>query len=423
MTRDNYLTEQIVRAAARPELAVVWHELGRRVGRGGQPRRLTLRGLEPREQSVLADLLGRDRLVGADIQLGVDALARAFELHDLDELTALAETVIGPIADLRAERAADEAKRDRLWSNLETSLAAVTFVDSVPTRQAMVAQFVETQRSIGVSFDDIDSRSGLHDMLIQVLNRLPVPDTGVAMFAAEVLGDPHALDAGRPLTRLVTDALVTLLDSDDLAMDEGRRDVWARVGLIVDRVSSMVLLLGVTAPAHHWLAGSLNPAAEANEPVVLTLRQLLRWPLPPLLPTEEALVVENPSVVEFASDRRQGGAGGRPLICSNGQPTVAVRLALRQLSERGATLLQHSDFDIAGIHIASWLQANARTTPWQMTATAYRQALSRTGPSGAARIPIVGPIPDTPWDPNLASAMRKHRAVVSEEHVAETLFD
>jgi uncharacterized protein (TIGR02679 family) len=163
------------------------------------------------------------------------------------------------------------------------------------------------------------------------------------------------------------------------------------------------------------LATSLGQLADASEPAVLTLSQLLRWPIPPLDASAVVYVVENPSLLADAARR---GWSGPPLICSSGRPSLAVVLALRQLGQAGATLLQHADFDAAGIGICSWLAAHAGTSPWKMSSSEYRTAVL----IGGDRESIAEPIPDTPWDPGLADALRELRRAVFEEEVAEDLL-
>src|SRR5687767_6684397 len=38
----------------------------------------------------------------------------------------------------------------------------------------------------------------------------------------------------------------------------------------------------------------------------------------------------------------------------------------------GATRHKHADFDVGGLSITAWLSSRAGTTPWLMTADAYR---------------------------------------------------
>ena len=126
-------------------------------------------------------------------------------------------------------------------------------------------------------------------------------------------------------------------------------------------------------------------------------------------------VVENPSVI---SDAASGGWTGPPIICSSGRPSVAVVTLIRRLGAEGAACRQHADFDGAGLAITAWLADRAGTTPWLMTADAYRTAVAiRRG-----RVPLQGDLPDTPWDPVLAPAMREGGVAVYEEELRFSLL-
>jgi uncharacterized protein (TIGR02679 family) len=250
-----------------------------------------------------------------------------------------------------------------------------------------------------------------------VLRALPADGVSLASLAADVLGDPHALDHGRRIPALVLD-LVALASASEPAVDaEAVRLLWESVGVAPDPLSSSVLSLGLGAataapgPLGDWLAAS----AAVAEPIVLTLAQLRRWPVEPLPADTTAIVVENPSIVAEAI---RLGWRGPPIVCSSGRPSVAVVILLRQLGAEGASLLQHADFDGAGLGITAWLQARAGTTPWRMGAADYREALGVAEPAS----PGFERLPATPWDPALRAAMEASGSAVYEEQVRATIL-
>jgi uncharacterized protein (TIGR02679 family) len=127
---------------------------------------------------------------------------------------------------------------------------------------------------------------------------------------------------------------------------------------------------------------------------------------------------ENPSVVEAASNSL--ATRSAPLICTEGQPSVAAGLLLRELRDVGAALCYHGDFDWPGLNIARWVMAESGAVPWRFGASDYREGLrlnqrpKRFSPStGQAR---------TPWDPDLLHAMLNHLVVVEEEIVMDLLL-
>lgn len=132
--------------------------------------------------------------------------------------------------------------------------------------------------------------------------------------------------------------------------------MWEVAGVVPDPHSSTVLALGLPGGPDSPLARWLAEAAGARQPVVLSLANLRRWPVPPLPAGSEVFVVENPSLIAEALR-----AGTRsPLVCSSGRPTVATVTLLRQLGAQGALLYQHADFDPAGLSITAWLAAVGR---------------------------------------------------------------
>ncbi|MDQ4070236.1 MAG: DUF2399 domain-containing protein, partial [Actinomycetota bacterium] len=235
-----------------------------------------------------------------------------------------------------------------------------------------------------------------------VLASLPADGVGLASLAADLLGDAHALDRGRPTASYVLDAVAAIRGRSRATDAEGARLLWEEVGVVPDPLSSTVLVLG------------LRPAA-AEEPVVLTLDQLRRRPVPPLPAGDLAFIVENPALVSEAVAR---GWSGPPLVCSSGRPSIAVITLLRQLGAHGATLAQHADFDAGGLRITSWLAERAGTTPWRMTAADYLAAVALP----RDRVPFRGRLPPSPWDPALQGAMETRGVAVHEEELRGELL-
>jgi uncharacterized protein (TIGR02679 family) len=154
--------------------------------------------------------------------------------------------------------------------------------------------------------------------------------------------------------------------------------------------------------------------ADAGEPSVLTLRQLIRCP--PALSIATVRICENPAVLAAAADTH--GTHSSPLVCLQGQPSAAALALLRHLHEGGTTLLYHGDFDWGGLRIASALLRRVPWLPWRYTVTDYRAAALK-GPEGP---PLAGPRAEAPWDPDLAHALAELGVRVEEETVLDVLL-
>jgi uncharacterized protein (TIGR02679 family) len=392
----------------RPELAPVWAELARRFGDGDPPVSITLRNLSLAERQAVADLLGLDRLPPATARLRVQRLATACGVAGVEGLRALVEAHAGPILDRRAARLEAREARHELWAWLAESAAALPLAAADPDRLGTWAGAV---RAAGVPGGDPERHRRRLAGVLAVLAALPADGIGLAALAADVLGDPHALDRGRATATLVLDAVAASRERPRATDAETARRLWEEVGVVPDPLSSTVLALGLRLASHHPVA----PMAAAGEPVVLTLAQLRRWPVGPMPAGAAGFVVENPSLLAEAAAR---GWAGPPLLCSSGRPTVAVVTLVRQLRAGGATVHQHADFDAAGLGITAWLADRAGTTPWRMGAADYLAAVATV----RERVPLAGRLPAAPWDPGLPAAMAAHGVAVYEEELRADLL-
>ena len=152
--------------------------------------------------------------------------------------------------------------------------------------------------------------------------------------------------------------------------------------------------------------------AAAGEPARCTLRQLLRHPCDwSRLAGRTVHVCENPAVVAAAADAL--GAGGAPLVCTDGQPSSAVQTLLRALRSAGADLVYHGDFDNGGLRIARTVVGRFGARPWRFEVDAYRAA-----PAGP---PLRGRVEPVAWAPGLAEAMNARGVAVHEEQVRDDL--
>jgi uncharacterized protein (TIGR02679 family) len=408
----------VVSAVARLEvagLAPVVAELARRFQDGSPVTQITVPGLDEDQRASVADLLGHDRLPGRTVRIALATLLGALGLHGVDELRTAVEMMTGPLGDRRADRDKQRQRRAQLWSWCAEQAAGVPLLSG----SEGVARWMDLLRQAGVRGRPDGEVAYRHRMgqAMTVLRELPLQaPTSLAAFADDRLADPHALDRGSLVEGLVLDALSMVLGQPRPRDAEAVRQLWERVGVVPDPLSSAVTVLGLRPGGDDVLNDWLRHCADASEPTVVTLAQLRRWPLAPLHASEVTYVVENPSLLSHAAAEKWTGA---PIICSSGRPTVAVVTLIRQLSAGGATCRQHADFDATGLGITAWMAERAGTIPWLMTADAYGEAIAVQ----RERVPLESMIPDTGWDPALSPAMRTAGVAVYEEELRLTLLD
>ena len=152
---------------------------------------------------------------------------------------------------------------------------------------------------------------------------------------------------------------------------------------------------------------------------MVTLRQLRCHPeplCPGSLPAGRVRICENPVVVAAAADEL--GDRCQALVCVGGQPSAAGWRLLELLAAGGAEFGYHGGFDWGGARIARTVRHWMSWQPWRYDHLAYEAAASEARPLA----PLLGEPVATPWDPELAAAMRYRGIRVEEELTLDALL-
>ncbi|WP_306394342.1 TIGR02679 family protein [Telluria beijingensis] len=381
-----------------PALAGLRARLRKRYAQGRDGGTVTLGQLDDVERAALCGMLGRPTASGASLR---------FEVADLDDvllhsgaaasLREALELLDGPIHDLKAQRTTAALA----WSDFHTSLAEPRLAALLAQPRALGA----LKRACG---GEPATAAALCGDAAKVLAALPRQGSTRSQLAAQVLGDAHALDNGRPVASLVLAALRHAL-ADELEegeQEESARTQWAAVGILVNELARPALALN--------LPGSEE---RRGEPDYLSLRALVRTSRNWEVAQRDVFVCENPNVVAIAADVL--GARCAPLVCTDGMPAAAQRALLSQLAAAGARLHYHGDFDWPGIAIANVVMQDFGARPWRFGEQDYRAAAGAVAMS-SRRLEPRGR--DACWDIGLKDAMLRLTTPVDEEAVVDVLL-
>lgn len=375
---------------------------------------VTLADATPAQRAAVHRLLGRRPRPGRTLTVSLPAVDRV--VRDCGACPdGLAAGVVALTGDVTV-RASEAAALDRRWRDAYAPLEAV--VEARPELAEWFAAVRDTglvRRLAGTP----ESAAPLLAELAGVLRQLPSEGESLGRFAARVVDRAHALDDGQPLATLALGAARALSGRERGAGAGWRREVWASVGLLRDEVSSTVLTLGLPGDEETTTGRALAAWQSAGQPVVLTLRQLVRDPprlhawLQSRPRAQRVFVCENPVVVEVAAE--QLGARCASLVCTSGQPGAAAMLLLRLLVDAGAQLRYHGDFDWGGLRIGNVLFDRLPVRPWRFATPDYRTAKVRGRRLGGTPVPAR-------WDGSLAEAMSGRGTAVEEEQVVDDLL-
>jgi uncharacterized protein (TIGR02679 family) len=317
----------------------------------------------------------------------------------------------GPLRDRNRERADLAAQWEAAFASLDAAVAGRG--ELAPWRAWLDATGVVRRLA-----PDPDQAGLLLSQAAAVLRRLPSRGIPLGRLAAECCGDAHALDDGRPVGTLVLSAVRALAGLPFAAEGTAgsRREAWAVVGVHLDELSSLALCLGLPGDTRTALGRTLASYREAGQPAVLTLRQLRCHDEP--LRAARVRICENPVVVAAAADEL--GARSHALVCVGGQPSAAGWRLLELLAAGGAVFGYHGDFDWGGVRIAGAVQNRVNWRPWRYDHAAYQAAVAAH--PLAVPVGLVGEPAPTPWDPELADAMRHHNLRIEEELTLDALL-
>lgn len=332
-----------------------------------------------------------------------------------------------PLGDEPARKASELAAVDALWNDaLEHELCrhdqrVAAWIDSLRSTGALARAVPALRwRPLG---ERLEAQSALLRDSLVVLAALRgrsarrEPPTARTLIADELFGDPHALDDGRPLERILTGALAFLAGVQRPVSAIDRRELWRHAGASLDALSASVLVLGLRPAPEGPYARSCLERTLAGTPDLLTLHGLQRDPLR----FPGAAVVfscENRTVIEAAAGAL--GAQAPPLVCTSGWPNSAVSVLFEMLIDGGAEIRHHGDFEWGGVRIAAWLRARLGASRWRYDAPSYETAASANGIRGK---PLAGRPPATSVDPDLIPAMLARGRTVHEEAVLDQLLD
>ncbi|MBO0809817.1 MAG: TIGR02679 family protein [Actinobacteria bacterium] len=372
---------------------------------------VTLTVATAEERRAAERLTGRAARSGASLTVSLAEVDRIVR-HSGVAAGGLAEAVVrltGPLRDRDRERADLAAA----WA------AAFAPLDAALDGRDELARWRGWLGATGVVRRLAPEPHQARPLLAQVaavLPRLPSPGVPIGRLAAESCGDAHALDDGHPVGTLVLSAVRALagLPFAGEGAAESRRAAWAAVGVHLDELSSLVLSLGLPGDTHTALGRTLASCHEAGQPTMLTLRQLRCHDQP--LRVARVRICENPVVIAAAADEL--GATCQPLVCVGGQPSVAAWRLLELLAAAGAEFGYHGDFDWGGVRIATTVRQRVNWRPWRYDCRAYVTAV----PVARLPAPLTGEPAATPWDPELAAAMRRRNARIEEELTLDALL-
>ncbi len=375
----------------------------------GSDSAITLTRATEAERQVVERLLGRPPKRGQSLRIDPGAVEATLQQAGIAaDLRSALEALDGPLRDPGAERTAEAARWQAVFDAVRERADAVGLG---PWLDHLAATGVLKR----LSGRDPQRARKLLTASLAVIEKLPAQGLTRSTLAARILGDAHGLDRGRPVAALVRQALQHHWHGGvaDSSIDE--RGLWAHAGVRLGGDINSTVLAYQLPVAQHEPVGRLIAAANATEePVYLTLRQLLRHQPAWAVEGHRVFVCENPTVVAEAAE--QLGTACAPIIATLGRPQTAALVLLEQLTADGAGIHARADLDWSGISILNSLHQRFEPTPWRMdTATLTRHA--RLAGSRLSDHPV-----EAEWDTQLTAGLEARGQALQEEQLLDELL-
>lgn len=385
--------------------------------------KVKLRQLSSLEQEALGGLLAKNLLGQEECTVELAALDQALKRSRFGAgLVEALECLYGPTLLTKKEQAQLAEKE---W------LAFFAALEQTPQEPQTKSWLTALKNKQGRGYrafitlyhqDQNQARNILHTSL-HALDRLPCwqrKRTRLPVFAAELTGDPHALDSNTALGRLFFQGLLFVRGiNKDVTSAEKQREILSEAGLEGDDISSAVIVAGLRTLPSDPRAGIFSASLSSCTPLVLPLRffdQPTSWTSMPTI-----YVMENPTVFSAILDANDNSPPP-PLVCTSGQPSVAALRLLDELAAAGGTLYYSGDFDPEGLQIGLRLHERYSSSfyPWFFDRQAYTTAPAGTPLTLDQRQTLSNLI--TPWDKMLPAAILKRGTVVYQESLVEEMI-
>lgn len=212
-------------------------------------------------------------------------------------------------------------------------------------------------------------------------------ETPLAVFAAEISGNPHCFDRGSTAGMLLVAAICCLEQEETPQNAYQWRLLLQQAGIIPDNVSSMLHAYGLRLKTETGFHPAYDIFCDRKEPYVITMETLYRVRAAQPI-GKQVYVVENEMVFTYLLHHVKRDS--YTLLCTSGQLRAAAQKPIGLLIEHGAVIYYSGDLDPDGIGIADrlWQRYGNNICLWRMSPEDYRKAGSdeKIGEAGIAKL-------------------------------------
>ena len=378
------------------ELWKKWRSYGRAAGK------ITLHGASEEERRAVGGITGKI-YYGEEVRFSVSEFEAGLQKTRFApiELKALLEEYFGkPLCTRQEQKETKEKEKNDFWQETAAVLFEKTGQESAAVRwfEAAFSQKKYGYQILNREYaEDPQQTKQLVCHIAKAFTRLEAGrnmdelEVPLAVFAADISGNPHYFDRGTLPGQLLTQAVCWLEQAELPENSYEWRERMEQAGILPDNVSSSLHAFGLLL----YLGQQAHPAYEAfcrlRQPFVITMENLRGVTgAEPL--GERIYIVENEMVFSYlvthlikSGEEKQGeqkNTGEKilpyTLLCTSGQPRAAAQKLLPLLLKSGASIYYSGDIDPDGMRIADrlWQKFGDGIQIWRMSPEDYQKSIS-----------------------------------------------
>ncbi len=242
----------------------------------------------------------------------------------------------------------------------------------------------------------------------------------LAVFSAEVSGNPHYFDQGTTAGQLLVYGICYATEKCYPENAHQWRELLLSNGIVPDNISSIVHIYGLRLQ----VAGDWHPAYDVfcrrQETCAVTMENLQE--LTAVQPTgDKVYIVENEMVFSYLLKHLE--QKNVTLLCTSGQLRSAAVKLIPFLLDSGAEIYYSGDIDPEGIRIADrlWRKYGERIHVWRMSEEDYEKSLSEEeiGSISMKKLETV----ENPVLRETAKEIRKRKRAGYQENILKDLLE
>ena len=197
----------------------------------------------------------------------------------------------------------------------------------------------------------------------------------LAVFSAEISGNPHFFDRGTTASQLLLHGICFWKKQKIPVTAYEWRETLNRVGILSDNIASIVHALGIHIETKEGLHPGYEAFCQRKEPYVITSENL-KYVTGVKAADNHVYIVENEMVFLYLAENIKDRECA--LLCTSGQLRVAAFQLISLLIENNAVIYYSGDLDPEGMGIADrlWQKYGDVVQMWRMSPKDYFFSIS-----------------------------------------------